>query len=275
MTFCYPKITGRLLLCYTILLLTGCITPETKLELQATAYGFTRHQIISNGFLLTVFKNNPICNNNQQHVYIGGDGTPWLHHRMVAFNPTPKHLLTLDLMRFDNASSLYLGRPCYHGQHNAKACTPLYWTHWRYSSTVVNSMVSALLHLLASTPNCKITLIGYSGGGTLAMLMASKLPAIHRVITISGNLNVAAWTRYHHYSQLDGSLDPATEAVLPAKIIQIHLLGDNDSNIPAEIVLPSLMRQPEPFILQFPNIDHDCCWTNIWPEILKQLESKS
>ncbi|HFD12128.1 MAG TPA: alpha/beta hydrolase [Crenotrichaceae bacterium] len=261
------------LLGFTILLLASCTVPEIQLEQQAAANGFTQNKLTSNGFLLTVFKNKPICNNNQLHVYLAGDGKPWLYSRQVARNPTPDYSLTLELMRSDKTSSLYLGRPCYHGEHDSEICHPLYWTHWRYSNTVVDAMKNALQNLLEAYPDCRVTVIGYSGGGSLAMLLAPKLSMVQRVITLSGNLNVAAWARLHGYSLLTGSLDPAVEPALPPTIQQIHLIGEDDENIPAEIVLPVLALQPDPVILRFPNVDHHCCWIEIWSEIVNHLET--
>jgi len=248
------------------------MSPAAKIEQQAASYGFRQAQITSNSFLLTIFINNTLCHHNTLHVYLAGDGQPWWRHRQVAIDPTPSHLLAFDLMRVDNASTVYLGRPCYHGQYQAEACHPLYWTHWRYSATVVNSMASGLIQLLSAYPACRITLIGYSGGGTLAMLIAPKLAAVERVVTIAGNLDVTAWADYHDYSALDGSLNPATEPALPATIAQIHLIGNEDNNIPAEISLSALKRQSDPVILRFPNADHDCCWVDIWPTVLNCFE---
>ncbi len=268
------KITSRLLLLCAAFIVTGCMTAEKRLEQQAQSYGFSHQQLMSNAFLLTVFKNKPICNNNKLHIYIGGDGNPWLHHQHIAIDPTPNHLLVLDLMDVDKTPSLYLGRPCYHGENKSDHCHPLYWTHWRYSATVVDTMVTAIQQILVPFPGCSVSLIGYSGGGTLAMLIAAKLSEINRVITVSGNLDVNAWTRHHQYSHLDGSLDPAREPALPSKIVQIHLIGENDQNIPAEIVIPALGLQPDPVILRLTNADHACCWASVWADVLQLLSSK-
>jgi pimeloyl-ACP methyl ester carboxylesterase len=267
------KLTTKTLLCTAAVLMAGCTTPAVRLEQQASDLGFTRHQLISNSFLLTTFTNKPICNNNKLHVYIAGDGKPWRHRTQIALDPTPNHLLALNLMSLDTTASLYLGRPCYHGQHQSTACHPLFWTHWRYSSTVVDTMVSGLKKLLEPYLACAVTIIGYSGGGTLAMLLAPRLTNTHRVITLSGNLDVDAWSQHHHYTPLIGSLNPATEAALPPAITQIHLIGNADDNIPVNSVLTSLISQPDPAILRYPNVDHYCCWTTIWPDILKRLKT--
>ena len=268
------KIMTRLSIYSILLIITGCVLPEIQLQQQAKSHGFTHHPLTINGFLLTVFKNRQICNNNKLHVYLAGDGLPWKHHRQVAIDPTPNHLLVLDLMSEEKTSSVYLGRPCYHGQYHSESCHPLYWTHWRYSATVAETMLGGLQQLLKPFANCEVTLIGYSGGGTLAMLIAPKLAQVSRVVTISGNLDVGAWTRYHHYSPLAGSLDPAMQPALLADVTQFHLIGNDDKNTPAEIVLPAIKLQPNPVILRYPDVDHDCCWAERWPAMLDRLKAE-
>lgn len=257
-----------------VVILPACVAPEKHLEQQAATYGFSRHQLQSGPFLLTVFKNGPLCNNNRQHIYIGGDGNAWVDQSHVALNPTPSQLLVVDLMHQDEMSSLVLGRPCYHGQHQAAQCTPLYWTHWRYSSPVVQSMVEAINQQLKPYPECRVSLIGYSGGGALAMLLASRVDLTDEVVTISGNLDITAWADYHDYSQLQGSLNPAEQPPLPATITQIHLIGEFDDNIPLSIVQPALDKQHNPLVLTIPEFNHNCCWRSVWRDILQLMTSE-
>lgn len=263
--------TQHIFLVILVVLLPACVSPEKQLEQQAASYGFAHYQLQSGPFLLTVFKNGSLCNNNRQHIYIGGDGNAWVDQTHVALNPTPSYLLVLDLMHQDAESSLVLGRPCYHGQHQATQCNPMYWTHWRYSPAVVQSMAGALNQLLEPYPECRVSLFGYSGGGTLAMLLANRVDVADEVVTISGNLDVTAWADYHNYSRLQGSLNPAEEPVLPENVLQIHLVGDDDDNIPLAIVQPELDRQPDPLVMTFPDFNHNCCWRTIWPDILQRL----
>ncbi|MCH9696893.1 MAG: alpha/beta hydrolase [Gammaproteobacteria bacterium] len=266
--------TQCIFLALLTVVLPACVAPEKQLDQQAAAYGFSRHQLQSGPFLLTVFKNGPLCNNNRQHIYIGGDGNAWIDQSHVSLNPTARESLVLDLMHQDVMSSLVLGRPCYHGQHQAAQCHPLYWTHWRYSHTIVESMVEALNQLLHSYPECRASFIGYSGGGTLAMLLAHRVDFADEVVTISGNLDVTAWADLHGYSRLQGSLNPAEHPSLPDSITQIHLSGEVDDNIPLSIVLPVLDKQPDPLVLTIPEFNHSCCWRTIWPDILQLLDTE-
>ena len=68
-------------------------------------------------------------------------------------------------------------------------------------------------------------MIGYSGGGTLAQLVAEKFTQTRAVVTLAGNLDLAAWVQLHDYTPLGGSLNPAERPPLPGHILQIHYVG--------------------------------------------------
>jgi esterase/lipase len=114
-------------------------------------------------------------------------------------------------------------------------------------------------------------LIGHSGGGVLAMLLAPRIPNVKMVVTIAANLDIDRWTQYHGYSPLLSSLNPATQAPLPDNIVQLHLVGESDSNVPIQLVRPVIDKQSNAQLLHYPGYDHTCCWTESWPSILDRL----
>jgi pimeloyl-ACP methyl ester carboxylesterase len=132
-------------------------------------------------------------------------------------------------------------------------------------------MVAAVEALAKRHHATTVTLIGYSGGGTLAMLIAGQAKHVHTVVTLAANLDVASWARYHHYSALRGSLDPAQLPPLRASVRQIHLLGAKDRNVPPALAEPVISRQPNAKWEVISGADHACCWTKIWPAVLRQL----
>ena len=103
------------------------------------------------------------------------------------------------------------------------------------------------------------------------MLLAERVPETIAVVTLAGNLDVAAWTEHHGYAPLRESLDPATRPSLPAGIVQLHLRAERDRVVPPELVDDALARQPAAVALILPEVDHDCCWEEIWPDALVQL----
>lgn len=122
--------------------------------------------------------------------------------------------MSLDLMLQDLGPAVYIGRPCYFELGPADLCSNKRWTQERYSQDTVNSLNSAITHLLHSSDFQSVQLIGFSGGGALAVLIANRRNDINSVITIAGNLNTHAWTLHHGYLPLTGSLNPADDLSL-------------------------------------------------------------
>ncbi len=204
-------------------------------------------------------------------VFIEGDGKPWLHSKRIALDPTPKYTPMLELMLNQQRSSIYLGRPCYFYTDDSN-CSPRMWTRNRYSEAIVQSMNVALD--IANIKNEKLVLVGHSGGGTLAMLMAASRQDVTALITISANLDIENWAQHHSYSALSGSLNPVDLDSLPASIKQAHFVGANDKNITPTMLRNALRKQKHANITVIPEADHDCCWGTIWPAVFKEALSR-
>lgn len=205
------------------------------------------------------------------HIYISGDGQPFLSRTEVASDPSTPSPYVLKLMRQDDQPAVLLGRPCYHGLSREFGCGPRQWTTHRYSPLVVESMVATAEKLSQGRP---FVLIGYSGGGTLAMLMAPELENIVGVITVAANLDVAAWTRYHGYSALTGSLNPALSFERTNTIPQIHFFGARDENIPDSMVARIAETLPDSSVYIIDDYDHTCCWHKDWTDLVRQALEK-
>ncbi|MGR9114813.1 MAG: lipase family protein [Gammaproteobacteria bacterium] len=256
-----------------ILLLTACATPAGHFAEAADAYGFVGYTVKSKMFEHQIYSNihhSSQLETGALHVYLDGDGSPWHQKRWLNDDPTSRNPLILDLMHQDNAASLMLGRPCYHGFSQVPPCHFKYWTSHRYAQEVINSMVQALRSWLNMHPYKHIVLIGYSGGGALAILMAPHLADVETVVTVAANLDVDAWSRYHGYGPLAESLNPATLALLPS-IRQIHIAGLDDTIVPAPIIESFANGQTNSLYWAYPDFDHHCCWSSIWKSILSKF----
>ncbi|MGH8553741.1 MAG: alpha/beta fold hydrolase, partial [Methylococcales bacterium] len=197
--------------------------------------------------------------------------TPWLARKRVASDPTPRNPLMLGLMALDSSPSLYLGRPCYHGFSETPACDPLLWTHRRYSAQVVDSMTAALRNYLRNHNHSRLVFCGHSGGGTLAVMLASRFPETVAVITLAGNLDIDRWIRYHGYSPLEGSKNPAKLPPLASGVKEIHYVGEKDTNVLPEFVVPRSRSRAGIEVSIVKDFDHNCCWDKIWSSVLNQL----
>lgn len=132
-------------------------------------------------------------------------------------------------------------------------------------------MVSALRQILDEGGIKEVVLIGYSGGGVLAWLMAERIPEVTHLVTIAANLDTDAWARLHGYSALTGSLNPAQRAPLPGHIEQLHLTGSRDRISPANLVKATTARQGGNVEVRMLAVDHRCCWEESWPSVLREL----
>jgi pimeloyl-ACP methyl ester carboxylesterase len=231
--------------------------------------GFTVRTVEGAGFRHRLFERGRPAGAPEAWVFVEGDGVPFVAGGLrIAADPSPRTPLALTLAAQTAGPVLYVGRPCYFGLAKDPGCRAEFWTDGRYSEAVVASMAAAVR---TAIPSGRITLVGYSGGGTLAMLMAPRLGDVRAVITVAADLDVAAWAQRHGYTPLTGSLDPAQEAALPETIRVVHLLGTRDAAVPPETVRSYLAQHGSEAIVRFDAFDHVCCWRERWPEILGLL----
>jgi hypothetical protein len=208
------------------------------------------------------------------YVFIEGDGLPWRSQgTRVSSDPTPHNALALALAIRTPGSRLYVGRPCYFAAIDDRACSPRVWTSERFSPAVVASMAAVVNRFCAESCHGGVVLIGYSGGGALAVLMAPLVPSTVAVVTLAADLDIDAWARRHDYSALEGSLNPATRPPLPSRIRELHLVGDRDTVVPPELSRRYLDRVKTDYVWHFATFDHVCCWAQQWPELFPRIEA--
>ena len=258
---------------WIVLLLNGCALRPTP-EQVADQHHFEKQVVITSHFKHLVYARRPL-GAQSLHVYIEGDGRSWIDGVMISDDPTPHNPLVLQLMAQDKSPSVYVGRPCHFLLQQDAACEPNLWTFARYSPTVVASMVEATNQVVLESGAHQVVLIGYSGGGTLAMLMASQVKNVSAVVTIAANLDTDAWTRIRGFEPLTGSVNPINQPPLAPEISQLHLMGYADTTVPPPVTRSYINRFNQDGHLReqsFPGFDHVCCWVDQWPQILLQIE---
>ena len=245
-----------------------CGAPAVNFDEQAKALAYERRVVVGTQFEHVIYAKagRP---SERLHVYLGGDGTPWLAGR-PAIDPTPRNPLVLRLLAMDSAPAVYLGRPCYHGQVDGGQCAPWVWTSGRYSEEVVASLARVVRRLLQDGRHSQIAWFGHSGGGTLAALLAPRFRETDALVTIAANLDTAAWAAYAWEGGLSGSLNPATLPPLPAHIRQRHYAGGADRVVPPYLTAPVASRLGGELIV-VEDYDHACCWEELWPGIIRDV----
>ena len=254
------------------LCLVGCTTPSQRFNEEALNLGFKVEVLSSERFQHNIYLAENFREGRRLHVYLDGDGTPWKRNRWIAKDPTARNPLILYLMKQDNTPSILLGRPCYYGFSAEPECDGKLWTSHRYSKEVVDSMVEVLNTWLKTYDFNEVVLIGYSGGGSLSILMAESVENVKKVVTIAGNLDVKAWSEFHGYLALKDSLNPAKEVALNSKIKQFHFAGKEDEIVPAFIIKEFAGKQINSKYYELEDKDHSCCWDEVWNEILRVVD---
>jgi len=254
---------------------------------------FKKQSIPTNFFTLTAFhkldsdqanqanQKNKI-KNNLIIVYLEGDGHSRNSKYELSNDPTPYQPLALELALLDpRPNIIYMARP---GQYTPRAldthCNSKYWSTHRFSQEVIDSTSEAIDHLLSNnkikSSTYEIQLIGFSGGGGLAILVAAQRKDIHSIITVAGDLNIVAMSAYHRSIPLVGSLNPLAFASKVCHIPQLHLTGTRDTVVPSFIAKSYLKASEQAeknhkITIKHLSASHQQGWVEKWPIIIAQL----
>lgn len=207
-------------------------------------------------------------------VYIEGDGLAWLSRTRLSSDPTPRSPLGLRLAALDpRPNILYLGRPCqYAGVGSNPLCGPAMWSDARFSDAVVVATARAIDQALTGALLRGVELVGYSGGGAVAALVAARRTDVASLTTVAGNLDIEAFTRHHDVSPLTGSLNPADAAANLAGLPQRHWVGGADDVMPVAIAESYAAQARDRRCIDIrvlPEATHGSGWPDNWPAMLR------
>jgi pimeloyl-ACP methyl ester carboxylesterase len=240
-----------------------------KAEYLAHQAGWTYGPVEAAPFTLAAAVSPATAKGATLTVYLEGDGLAFLGPRTVSADPTPTDPLALRLaLAHPGGPVAYLARPCQYGM--APPCHPAYWTSHRYAPEVVAGMDKAIDRIKARVGAERIILVGYSGGGALAVLIAAGRSDVSGLVTVAANLDTALWVRLQGLTPLSGSLDPAGAAGAVAALAQVHLVGGRDDVIPAQVGRAFLGRvepRGRARLLPVEGFGHVCCWAEEWPRL--------
>ncbi len=207
-------------------------------------------------------------------VYIEGDGFAYATRDQISPDPTPRTPLVLRLVAQDPVDNVaYLARPCMYGdpEHPLPGCQNAQrWTTGRFSEAVVSAMDHGLDVLKGNAQAAHLHLIGFSGGGAIAALLAARRTDVASLRTLAGNLDHVAFTRFHHVTPLTDSLNPVQIAPQLAHLPQIHFIGADDPIIPAQVIAHFVTALGDGHCVQVvtvPGVTHDDGWAAVWPRL--------
>ncbi|MDD3313864.1 dienelactone hydrolase family protein [Pseudodesulfovibrio sp.] len=261
----------RFLLIFVLVALAGCASRSAVLG-RASEAGLAEATFAGTYFDLREYVrgNGPVV-----HIYIEGDGKAWRNRRTPSSDPTPDDPVALELALTDlHPAVAYLARPCQYvaGEQRRNCCFPL-WTSARFAEPVVADMNLAIDDIKARTHAGRVALIGYSGGGAIALLVAARRNDVDIVVTVAGNLDHAFWTRLHGVSPLRDSLNPRDYAPALQSIRQVHIVSEDDAIVPGSVVQSYLGAMPDKGdvrVIAIKGVSHGGDWAAVVPGLLKQ-----
>jgi dienelactone hydrolase len=265
--------TTIILFSFTLL---SCTSFDARQRTQKT-FDFAKqnnwqHSTIKTGLKFDIVAFEPETKNKSKllTIFIEGDGFAWRSPSAVSNNPTPVDPIALKLaiqhINKNNEASVYLARPCQYIDFKTQIeCKSEYWSNLRFAPEVIQSTNAAIDVLKKNYQSSNIKLVGYSGGGAVAALIAANRNDVVELVTIAGNLDIDAWVKYHNISKLSGSLNPANYAEILQTIPQRHYVGAEDKVMPPEILqnyVKKMTDKTHTKIFVIENFDHKCCWDN-------------
>jgi len=254
--------------------LSGCSTTydvasRVKHSQDIASQNNFKQQLVKGGdFVLTTYQR--ITDRNLPFVfYIEGDGH-LADGAVNSDNPTPANPMLLKLATMDKRPNVvYIARPCQYTplEMNPK-CINDYWLDKRMGQEVLNS-INEVINTLNNGQ--KFSLVGFSGGGGLTILIASQNSNVKDIITIAGNLDTEKFDKHHNYrGYLVKSLNPINYAKQVNNIPQLHLSGMDDKVIPLFIAELYVKDSNSSCVKHkiFPNILHTQGWDKVWSSVL-------
>lgn len=261
----------RIVVIFALLLLATCAASSTSIRenliSRFSAKGYKEH--VYNTSYFKIFSLEKITDPSLPiRIYIEGDGRAYLNKSMASSDPTPIHQTLLELVEEDDYPNIiYLARPCQYGLGDEK-CTDKYWTLGRFAPQVVNSNNEIIEQL----SDKKLELVGYSGGGEIAVFIASSNPNVVSLRTIAGNIDHEAFTTFHDTTPLYDSVDPSFDIKKISFLPQVHFVGSNDDVVPKQIGEAYRQKQKPNNCTKFITVKgatHSDGWKDQWPQLLK------
>jgi pimeloyl-ACP methyl ester carboxylesterase len=259
-------------------LLSACAgNPNAHADAMARPAGLQREQVQAGVFVLTAYSR--ITRADQAlTVYIEGDGLAWRSRNQPSDDPSPRRALGLSLAVADtSANVVYLARPCqFTPMSENPRCAVAYWTDKRYAEEIVASLNVAVTQYLQRLPGQRLNLVGYSGGGALAVLIAARRRDVASLRTVAGNLDHVAVNRLHQVSPMPDSLNAIDVAQRVAAIPQLHFSGADDKIVPTAVTRSFVTAVGSCAHLRvIDGMAHESDWAAKWPALLSTALSCS
>ena len=206
-------------------LFLGIVLMLGACAVRPTAEGFTEKTIATRYLMFQVWEKE-ITTGQDLRIYIEGDG-----------DPKPRQPVAWDLAQRDERQNvIYISRPCQYVW--CEECkNPALWHEERFNEEIIDEIQQLILYLKRKYRAPQIELVGYDGGGTIAMILGARIP-VARVVTVGGITDTEAYARAEGIT-LNG-LNPARMKPQLAQVVQVHYVAAADK--------PFLRQMTEAFV---------------------------
>lgn len=255
--------------------LSGCIATtfpymrdETAQRIAAPAWMIKR-DIAAETYTLRAYER--IHNRNGvANLYIEGDGPAYTSRGEWLLNPTPKNPVALHLASKDRADNvIYLGQPCQYIEEDA--CSGKPWKNGQYTPEAMAAFNAALNDISRRYGISGFNLIGYSGGGAIAAILANRDDVLS-LRTVSGILDTDVHAQMAGTTAAVNTLNPVLEITEDhAYIPQRHFIGGQDAVVPPAVFNSYAQSLPASDCIQHTIIqeaEYQAGWVDKWPELL-------
>lgn len=273
---------ARALIVALAALLSACsgadMVPARNKAARLAADAGWRYELRDSGGFTLATARSPVPASDVLTIYLEGDGMAFLGTGRVSPDPTPENPTGLRLALQQGAEAVaYVARPCQYSLPNGRGlnCDPAVWTGRRYAPEVLESMDAAVDRLKKGSGARRLVLVGYSGGGVLAALLAARRGDVAGFVTVAANLDVTYWVARDHLSPLTGSLDPTDFLDRLRTIPQVHLVGGRDEVVTSDVIasyVTKLGAGAPVRVVEMAGYSHICCWTENWPNLMRRAE---
>jgi len=244
----------------SVSLLSGC---ASKVELSSYATGNLQPAVLP-AINFPIQSMIPAAGSyKHMRVYIEGDGHAWATSSRPSTDPTPHTSIMLRFAAEDWNPAAYLARPCQFV--TSKACNTDVWTHSRFDRPEIDSMNSALSLLKSRFEVESFELVGHSGGGEVALVLAGMRSDVDQVQTIAGNIDPIFWSNLHQLTPLKAPITPLQYKDRLQEIPQRHIVGMRDQVVPPSVAA-AFSAQLEGKCLEIVAVDasHSDGYATIW-----------
>jgi pimeloyl-ACP methyl ester carboxylesterase len=228
----FPNLPRILLTVFVFAALQGCAAgPLDDADARAAAAHMQRHDITAGGFRITTYSrirdtNKPVT------IYIEGDTRGWQPAADPGVSDMPDDTMGLRLAALDPSTNVvFIAHPCQFGIEDP-ICFDGTWDNAHLADQVYTSINRAVDHIAVVFLHPHLNLVGYSGGGGIAAVLAARRHDVVSLRTIAGNLDPEGNGRAHAADPQDDFVDPMPLAHRLALIPQEHFVGDGDVIVP-------------------------------------------